>query len=127
TQIAVLPATPAQRREQIELQVALITPLFHVKGYAAPETKAAMQRARLLIEQVETLGEPLENQLLFRVLGSFFAAAYVAFDGDLLRERAAEYLTLAQKVGATVQLQYAHGYLGLALCFTGDIVEAREH
>ena len=27
------------RREQIKLQVALITPLIHVKGYAAPETK----------------------------------------------------------------------------------------
>ena len=52
TQIATLPATPALRREQIKLQVALITPLMHVKGYAAPETKAAVERARLLIEQV---------------------------------------------------------------------------
>jgi hypothetical protein len=42
-QIAALPATPALRREQIRLQVALITPLIHVKGYAAPETKAAQQ------------------------------------------------------------------------------------
>ena len=31
-QIATLPATPALRREQIKLQVALITPLMHVKG-----------------------------------------------------------------------------------------------
>ena len=30
---ASLPATPALRREQIKLQVALITPLIHVKGY----------------------------------------------------------------------------------------------
>jgi class 3 adenylate cyclase len=50
-QIATLPATPALRREQIKLGVALITPLLHVKGYAAPETKAATERARLLIEQ----------------------------------------------------------------------------
>ena len=57
-QIATLPATPALRREQIKLQVALLTPLMHVKGYAAPETKAATERARLLIEQAETLGEP---------------------------------------------------------------------
>jgi len=53
-QMATLPATPARRREQIELQVALITPLLHVKGYAAPETKAAVERARLLIDQAET-------------------------------------------------------------------------
>ncbi len=62
-QIAGLPATPALRREQINLQVALITPLVHVKGYAAPETKAAAERARLLIEQAEALGEPSERKV----------------------------------------------------------------
>src|SRR5262249_1543239 len=50
-QIATLPTTLALRREEIKLQVALITPLMHVKGYGAPETKAAEERARLLIEQ----------------------------------------------------------------------------
>jgi hypothetical protein len=39
-QIATLPTTPALRREEIKLQVAVIAPLFHVKGYSAPETKA---------------------------------------------------------------------------------------
>jgi predicted ATPase len=63
-QIVTLPATPALRRRQIELQVALITPLIHVKGYAAPETRAAAERARLLIEQAEVLGEPPEDPLL---------------------------------------------------------------
>ena len=63
-QIATLPGTPALRREQIKLQVALITPLIHVKGYAASETKAAAQHARLMIEQAEALGEPLEDPLL---------------------------------------------------------------
>ena len=47
--IATLPPTPALRQEEIELQVALITPLIHLKGYSAPETKAASERARLLI------------------------------------------------------------------------------
>ena len=50
-QIAALPSTPILRREEIKLQVALITPLIHVKGYAAPETKSAAERAHLLIEQ----------------------------------------------------------------------------
>ena len=48
-QIERLPRTPALRREQIELKVALINPLMHVKGYAAPETKAAAEQARLLL------------------------------------------------------------------------------
>ena len=51
--ITTLLATPALRREQIKLQVALITPLIHSKGYSAPETKAAAERARLLIEEAE--------------------------------------------------------------------------
>ena len=89
-QIATLPGTPALRREQIKLQVALITPLMHVKGYAAPETKAAAERARLLIEQAEALGEPPEDPLLlFSVLYGFWAANIVAFNGDVMRELAA--------------------------------------
>ena len=102
-QIATLPATPALRRQQIKLQVALITPLMYVKGYAAPETKAAVERARLLIEQAEALGEPPEDPLLlFSVLYGFWSANYVAFNGDVMRELAAQFLTLAEKQGATV-------------------------
>jgi len=33
--LATLPGTPARRREEIKLQVALITPFLHVRGYAA--------------------------------------------------------------------------------------------
>ena len=104
-QMATLPATPARRREQIELQVALITPLLHVKGYAAPETKAAVERARLLIDQAETLGEPPQDPLLlFSVLFGFWVANYVAFNGDVVCELAAQFLALAEKQGATVPL-----------------------
>jgi len=62
-QIATLPSTPALRREEIELQVALIYPLMHVKGLAAPESKTAAERARRLIEQAEALGEPPDELL----------------------------------------------------------------
>jgi hypothetical protein len=79
-QIATLPTTSALRRERIKLQVALITPLLHVKGYAAPEPRAAAERARLLIEQAEALGEPLEDPLLlFSVLYGMFIANFNAF------------------------------------------------
>ena len=86
-QIGTLPGTPALRREQIKLQAALITPLVHVKGYAAPETKAAVEQARLLIEEAEALGEPPEDPLLlFSVLFGVWVASVGAFDGDVLRE-----------------------------------------
>src|SRR5262249_3946668 len=70
--IASLPSTPALRREEIKLQVALIAPLMHFRGYGAAETKAAALRARTLIEQAEARGEaPEDLLLLFSVLYSF--------------------------------------------------------
>ena len=127
-QIAALPATPALRREQIKLQVALLTPLMHVKGYAAPETKAASERARLLIEQAEAIGEPVEDPLLlFSVLYGFWAANFVAFNGDAMRELAAQFLTLAEKQGTTVPLMIGHRLMGISLMFTGDLAEGRAH
>ena len=127
-QIATLPATPALRREQIKLQVTLITPLMQVKGYAAPETKAAAERARLLIEQAEALGEPPEDPLLlFSVLYSFCIANLVAFNGDAMRELAAQFLTLAEKQGSTVPLMIGHRLVGMSLLHTGDIAGGRAH
>jgi len=124
SQIATLPATPALRREEIKLQVALITPLIHVKGYAAPETKAATERARLLIEQAEALGEPPEDPLLlFSVLYGFWVANVVAFNGDAIRELAGQFLALAEKQGATIPLMVGHRLMGTSLLDTGDITE----
>jgi predicted ATPase len=127
-QIATLPGTPARRREQIELQVALITPLMHVKGHSDTGTKAAAEQARLLIEQAEALGEPPEDPLLlFSVLYAFWAANYVAFNGDVLCNLAAQFLTLAQKQNAAVPRMIGHRLMGTSLVATGDIAEGRAH
>jgi predicted ATPase len=123
-----LPATPALRREQIKLQVALVSPLMQVKGYAAPEAKAASERARLLIEQAEAIGEPVEDPLLlFSVLYGFWIANYVAFNGDAMRALAAQFLTLAEKQGTMVPLMIGHRTMGVSLMCTGDLAEGRAH
>jgi predicted ATPase len=127
-QIATLPGTSARRREQIKLQVALITPLIHVKGYAAAETRAAAEQARLLIEQAEALGEPPEDPLLlFSVLYAFWVANLVAFNGDVMREFAAQFLALAEKQRATVPLMIGHRLMGSSLLLTGNIAKGRGH
>ena len=127
-EIATSPPTSALRREEIKLQVALITPLMHVKGYAAIETKAALERAYLLIEQAETLGEPPEDSLLlFSILYGFWAANYVVFNGDAMRELAAQFLALAEKQRTTAPLMIGHRLMGTSLLFTGDIAECRTH
>jgi tetratricopeptide (TPR) repeat protein len=126
-QIETLPTTPALRRKQIELQVALITPLMHTKGYAAHETKAAAERARMLIERAETLGEsPDDPLLLFSVLYSFWCASYVAFDGDALLELASEFLALAEKKRAVVPRMIGHRIMGSAL-HTGEFAKGVSH
>ena len=128
-QLAGLPSTPGLRREQIRLQVALITPLLHVKGYASAEAKAAVERARLLIEQAEALGEPPDDSLLlFSVLFGFWVSNYVAFDGDVCRELAAQFLALAEKRGETVPLMIGHGLMGTSLVLTAtDVAQGRAH
>ena len=81
-----LPSRPAQRREQIKLQVALANALMHTKGYAAAETRAALDQVRSLIEQAEALGEPPDDpSLLFSILYGFWAANLIAFDGSALQ------------------------------------------
>ena len=66
-----------------------------------------MQQARLLIEQAETLGEPPEDPLLlFSVLYGVWAAHFIAFNGDALRELAVQFLALAEKQRATVPLEH---------------------
>jgi tetratricopeptide (TPR) repeat protein len=127
-QIASLPPTPAFRREQIKLQVALIAPLTHVKGYAAPETKAAAEQARRLIEQAEALGEPPEDTLLlFSVLYSFWVTNILAFNGGVCRELAAQFLALAEQQEAKFPLTIGHRIVGTSLLYTGEIAEALAH
>jgi class 3 adenylate cyclase/predicted ATPase len=127
-QIATLPGTPALRREEIKLQVALINSLMHVKGYAAPETKAATEKARLLIEKAETLGEsPDDPLMLFSVLYGFWGASYNVFNGGAVCELAGQFLALAEKQGATVPLMIGHRLMGSSLLLTGDVAESRVH
>ena len=127
-QIATLPSTSALRGKQIEIQVALINPLMHVKGYGAPETKAAAERARLLIEEAKSRGElPEDPQLLFSVLHGFAMVNLVTFNGKALRELAQQFLALAHAQSSTVPLVVGHRIMGHSRLFTGDVAESRVH
>ena len=124
-QIATLPATPALRREQIKLQVALVNPLMHVKGYAAPETKAAAEQARLLIEQAEALGRASRRSAA-AVLGSLRLLERKLCRVQRRRDpqAAAQFLALAEKQSATFPLMIGHRLMGTTLVFTGDFAQA---
>jgi len=124
-QIATLSGTPSLRREQINLQVAQMRALGLVKGFAAPETKIALERARLLVEQAEAIGEPPLR--LFSVLVGLWVANFTAFNGDALREIATQFLALAEKQGAAIPLITAHRLMGVSLSSTGNIERGRAY
>ena len=127
-QIATLPSTPDLRREQIILQVALLNTLMHVKGYGAPETKAAVAQVRALIEQAERLGEtPDDPSLLLSALFGQWIVNFINFNGDVARELAARFLALGEKEGAAVPLMIGHRTMASTLALMGDLVEARAH
>ena len=123
--IEILTPTDELRRKQFELQVALISPLGHLKGFASPEARANIEKARALVEQAEEPGDTARQ--LFLVLTGLWIASYNAFDGDAVRGLAAQLLSLAEKQGATYPLIVGHQFMGMSLAATGDIAEGRAH
>ena len=127
-QFEILPATSELRREEIKLQAALLNALMHTKGYAAPETMAAGERARSLIETAEALGEPPEDPLLlFSVLYGFWVANQTKFNGETICELAAQFLASAEKEGTIAPRMIGHRLMGSSLLCTGQFGQGRAH
>ena len=127
--IATLPVTSSLRGEQIKLQIALINALFHAKGYAAPETRAAAEQAHALIEQALARDEHVDDPVLaFSVLFAVWVANFIAFKGDVLLELATQFMAAAETDAGTVPLMIGHRIMGTTLMFTGgDLESARAH
>ena len=84
-----------------------------------------MERAHALIEQAQALGEPPDDPLLlFSVLYGFWAAN---INGDVARDLATQFLTLAEKERMTTVQPHAHHCMGVSLLETGDIAGGRAH
>jgi class 3 adenylate cyclase/predicted ATPase len=128
SQIATLPSTPSLRRQDILFQVAFRHVLAHLKGYAAPETKAAVERTRQLIEQAEARGEaPEDPMLLFSLLNSLWTGSIVAFNGEEACGLAAEFLSQAESQKTAAPIINGHRLAGTSLLMTGDIANGRAH
>jgi class 3 adenylate cyclase/predicted ATPase len=120
-QIATLPGTPALRREQVRLQVELANALIHTRGHAAPETRAAFDQARGLIEHAEALGEAADDPLLlFSVLYGFWVVSRMSFKGDVTCELAAQFQTIARNQGAAAPRMIGHLLGGISRVLTAD-------
>ena len=61
------------------------------------------------------------------MLYGFWAANYMAFNGDVMRELAAQFLALAEKQAAPVPRMVGHRLMGTSLLHAGNIAECRAH
>ena len=127
-QIAALAGSPALRSQQIKLQVGLANALYHTKGFAAAETKAAFGQARAMIEHAEALGEHVEDPLvLYSILYGFFMAKFIPFDGEAACGLARQFLELAEQQKATALIMIGHRLLGTTLLVLGEPAEGLKH
>ena len=61
------------------------------------------------------------------ILKGVWVANHVAFNGDVERELASQFLALAEKQGTTAPLMIGHRIMGVSLMLTGNIAEGRRH
>ncbi|MGY3530652.1 adenylate/guanylate cyclase domain-containing protein [Bradyrhizobium sp. USDA 4452] len=120
--IARSPETASLRRERISLQIELANALIHTKGHAAPETRAAFDQARALIEHAEKLGDTTDDPIvLFSVLYGFWVASRMSFHAHVTRELAAQFQALAEQRQASTPTMIGHLLMGISLVLAGDL------
>src|SRR5262249_18327119 len=91
------------------------------RGYAAPETRDVLLRAKALIEEST---EPAQK---FAVLYGVWACYYVGGEVAKQREAAAEFLAEAERHADTAALCLAHRTLGTTYVTMGEFPAGRSH
>jgi predicted ATPase len=89
---------------------------------------AAVERARILVEQAEAIGESLEDPLLlFSVLYGLWAINFGAFKGHVMRGLAEQFLAFACKQEAKAPLTVGHRLMFISLAMTGSLAASQRH
>ena len=120
-QLALLPSSSEQQRQELEFWSALGAVLFAVKGQAAPETGQAFARARELWEQ---LGSPSEF-----LQAPYGESRYHVFRGelDLARRLDQRLLRLSRQRDDAAGLVLGHFSSGRNAMFAGRFASSRSH
>jgi hypothetical protein len=100
---------------------ALAQGFLITKGFTAPETREAAERARVLAEKGGNLA-----QLVRRIFG-IFQGVFVSGDYLTAGGLADRILYLARRDGSPASLAFAHHAEQTAHYFRGDLVAAQEH
>jgi len=118
--IKALPESPERDAREMELVSALAQGFLMTKGFTAPETREAAERARVLAEKGGNLA-----QLVLRIFGIWQG---VLVSGDYLTAGALadRILYLAQRDGSPASLAVAHYAEQSVHFFRGELVGAQE-
>jgi len=115
-----LPETPERNRAALELELMLAQAMIVDRGYAAPETKEVLLRAKALIDDST---EPSQNLAL---LYGMWACHYVGGEIEQ-RDAAVELLAEAERRNDAAALCIAHRVLGTTYVTMGDFAAGLQH
>jgi DNA-binding SARP family transcriptional activator/predicted ATPase len=116
-----LPDTLERTRLELALQLRLSFSVQVTAGYADPEAGAGMSRARAICHQLE------DSPHLFAAVYGLWLFYLNTGQMPATREFAEQLVRLADATGDPALLFGAHGALGTALHYLGELVPAQEH
>jgi predicted ATPase len=119
--VANLPQGVTRMQHELDLQIALGKAMIATKGYAAPETGEAFNRARSLCEQLDSPPQ------LVTVLHGQWACLLLAGDLALARSRAEELLTLGTERNDPVWTVMGCRISGVTCFWLGELIAARDY
>ena len=118
-----LPETCERKQLELDIHVTLVSALMAGKGYADPETLAALERANRLVTETAAVGTPLHFSVLYGLWVSNFAGGAIA----AALEHATNFLSSAQSQPSSGPLLVGHHTFGLSLMYGGDYRAALAH
>jgi class 3 adenylate cyclase/predicted ATPase/ABC-type lipoprotein export system ATPase subunit len=115
-----LPADKARIELELQLQQALANASIAAKGFGAPETIVAFNRALELCKQIGS------SPQIFAVLSGLVGVHLMGGEIEKARAVAQEQLTLAQKSNDATALLLGHRILGMSLFSLGELAASKE-
>ena len=114
-----LPDNRERDKQELDLQLALSSPLNAARGYTAPDLEATLDRARLLGEELQ------EDDKVIQSLWGLWTVHFVRASLPRSRELAERMSGLAQRTSTL--LAESHHALGGSLTSLGELSLAKDH
>jgi class 3 adenylate cyclase/predicted ATPase/DNA-binding response OmpR family regulator len=116
-----LPESPERKLAALGLEVMLGQAMIANRGYAAPETREILLRAKTLID------DSTDSAQKFAILYGIWACHYVGGEVAKQRDVAVEFLAEAERHNDTAALCIAHRALGTTCVTKGEFADGLHH